>query len=718
MATPDDFDAQVHAHDALLRSRGQMVWAGSEPTFTDPAAQTPEWLSVALGEAKQERALALAAGLWRRRPHCLLLRCTGRRYPGEPAPRWSLVLYGRRDGETVWDGPPDPSWPKPEPETVSETVSERMAKPAAVAPEPGNFADRLRAQGLRVRVSRADLRAGRAQDGPEDGPESGPEGAVGAGKDERDCEVPAANAGATPDATPALLLDRAWLAETPASACPRLELPPCASVPEFLAMIAAVGRAARAAGLERLILGGAPPPADPTVELTTIAPDPAVIEVSTAPSADAADFLARRREIDSAAAAIGLAPCRLYFNGAVADSGGGGQITLGGPTPAASPFIADLGLLPSLVRYAQRHPALSYLWSHDFVGIGGQSVRADERGHDAFDEFVLALDALARRPSATPEQLWLTLSPFLCDGAGNLHRAELNIEKLWNPWGPESGRQGLLEFRALRMQQRAERATAIACLLRALVAMLRRHPDTAPLRDWGRELHERFAMPFYLEHDLDQILRDLDNAGFGLGAAIVERLRAAELRRLAAVALPDGCTLELWRALEFWPLLGDVASAEQGGPSRLIDASTTRIELRLRSAPGSPSAAPWHDWSIATCGMRLPMRAETDRVGSLGLYALRYRAFVPARGLHPALPAQTPVVVGLRHPRHGAHRLEWHEWHPDGGAYDGLPHDLAQAAERRAQRLVLSALPAELAGPRALPPAASGPYLLDLRALA
>ncbi len=365
MSTTEDFDTEVRAHDAVLRSRGHTVWAGSEPTFTDRAAQTPEWLSAALGAAKIDRALAFAVALWLRRPHCVLLRCTGRRYPGEPEPRWSFVLCGRRDGEPVWDGPPDPSWPQAMPEPMREPTPRPLAEPAAGAPDPGAFADLLRAQGLRVRVSQAGSLAERSEDGPEDEAADGCNGIAAAGQEERDCDSRAADAAALLDGPPALQLKPAGHPETPAPACPRLELPPCASVPEFLALIGAVGRAARAARLERLILGGTPPPADPTVELTTIAPDPAVIEVSTAPSADAADFLARRREIDAAAAATGLAPCRLYFNGAMADSGGGGQITLGGPTPAASPFVTDLGLLPSLVRYAQRHPALSYLWSHD-----------------------------------------------------------------------------------------------------------------------------------------------------------------------------------------------------------------------------------------------------------------------------------------------------------------------------------------------------------------
>jgi uncharacterized protein (DUF2126 family) len=49
------------------------------------------------------------------------------------------------------------------------------------------------------------------------------------------------------------------------------------------------------------------------------------------------------------------------------------------------------------------------------------------------------------------------------------------------------------------------------------------------------------------------------------------------------VDLPFG-RLELWRGLEFWPLVGDAASPEQSGSSRMVDASTTRVEVRLRPA--------------------------------------------------------------------------------------------------------------------------------------
>ena len=182
----------------------------------------------------------------------------------------------------------------------------------------------------------------------------------------------------------------------------RIELPMFGEVAMFLAVLESVAQAALACHLPGLILAGYPPPVDATVEWTTVTPDPAVIEINTAPSVDAESFLRRSREIYAAAADQGLAPYRLYFNGAVADSGGGGQITLGGPSPQASPFLQEPRLLPRLVRFLNRHPALSYLYSHDFVGSSGQSVRADERGTDAFDE--LAPDpgpaGAARRPVA------------------------------------------------------------------------------------------------------------------------------------------------------------------------------------------------------------------------------------------------------------------------------------------------------------------------------
>ncbi len=676
-STPADeaFDAAVRRHDAEVAATGLSIWVGSEPTFTDRFAQSPPWLNAALGGDKEQRAQALLAGLCERFSNGLVLRSEGRRYPGEEAPRWNLGIYRRRDGAAFWRGPPDPILAGPGPGAAVDLEALAAALGRALA-ERG-FAD------VAVIVP-----------------------------DDSEPQPLKADPSAQTSARVFVLSTQAFDGRQVA----RIELPPLEGVSMFLGVLAAIEQASLACRLPALILAGHTPPVDATVEFTTVTPDPAVIEINTAPSVDGEHFLQRSRAIYAAAAEQGLAPYRLYFNGAVADSGGGGQITLGGPSPEASPFLLRPRLLAGLVRFLNRHPALTYLYCHDFVGSGGQSVRADERGADAFDELSLALDLLQTQPDPPPGLLWRSLAPFLCDANGNSHRAEINIEKLWNPYLAERGRQGLVEFRALRMQHTPQRATALACLLRAIVAMLADDPGAAPLVDWGRELHQRFALPFYLEQDLAAVLAELDAAGLGLAGAIEAVLLGDEFRFWGQVALP-GCTLEVRRALEFWPLIGDAASPEQGGTSRLVDASTARVELRLR--PADDGNAIWRDWQVVAAGVKLPMRPELDARGELQVFGLRYRSFVPALGLHPALGVQAPIRLRLRHPEQARdHLVTLHEWHPEGEAYAGLPEDLAEACRRRGERVTVRALARDSAlTMRPAPARGLGSYCLDLRAL-
>lgn len=685
------FEQAVRRHDAQVAALGLPIWVGSEPTFTDREAQTPAWLHAALGDDKELRARELLGTLSGRMPGGLVLRSTGRLYPGEQQPRWNLGLLRRRDGEPLWNGPPDPLL---EPDL-----------PRAAPPDIAAFARAL-AQALASQHWACTCAEGAPAEDEDDADPPGTDPAGQTGKQAPPAwtvtATADADAGSDPDAEPLRFVLRAFAdpadpdaPRTTHAPCAAIDLPAFTRVEHFLAALPCIEHAAQACGLGALVWTGATPPVDATLALTTVTPDPAVIEINSAPSRNCAEFLWRSQQVYAAAAAHGLSPYRLYFNGQVADSGGAGQLTFGGPTPETSPFVTHLPLLPRLVRYFNRHPALSYRFAHDFVGGSGQSVRADERGTDAFDDLVLALALLEREPVTEPELLWKSLASFLCDAVGNSHRAEINIEKLWNPYLPGRGRLGLVEFRGLRMQHTPQRATAIACLLRAIIAMLATRPYTLPLIDWGRELHDRFALPFYLHADLDAVLADLDAAGLGLEAPIQAVLRQDTFRFLGQVDLPFG-TLELWRGLAFWPLVGDAASPEQSGSSRFVDASTTRIEIRWRppstGSAGTLDTAPWQDWVITVNGVTLPLRPERDSRGELKVFGLRYASFAPRSGLHPVLGSQAPLTLTLGHADHDVqYDITLHEWRPDGEAYPGLPADLIEAGERRAARMTVVA---------------------------
>jgi uncharacterized protein (DUF2126 family) len=413
----------------------------------------------------------------------------------------------------------------------------------------------------------------------------------------------------------------------------------------------------------------------------TITPDPAVIEINMAPAHDLVTFAHWVEGIFAAAAEVGLSPSRFRYTGELTDSGGGGQITFGGPTPGQSPFFVKPQLLPGLIRYLNRHPALSYLFAPASCGSASQGPRADESVRERFDELPVALDYLAARgDAATPAELWGMLAPLLVDASGSTHRAEVNIEKLWNPWFENRGQLGLVELRALRMPNTPARLTAIAALFRSIIARLAADPYLEPVIDWGSRLHDTFGLPWYLERDLDAVLADLDEHGFGLGPKLIAQLRANS-DPLATLELGDA-TLEIRSAICFWPLLGDLASQEGRG-ARLVDSSAARVQL-LVTAPngcelGRISANGWH----------VPLQFLTSGGSERGIGSVIYRTFVPQLGLHPAIASNDPLVLEWVRDEQCL-QIEIYAWKPGGGPYQGLPASPAEARARREERVIVS----------------------------
>ncbi len=430
----------------------------------------------------------------------------------------------------------------------------------------------------------------------------------------------------------------------------------------------------------------------------TVVPDPGVVEVNLAPAPDLVTFAEHVGSVYAAAAAAGLSPERFRWNGHAGDSGGGGQITLGGPSPERSPFFLRPRLLPSLVRYLNHHPSLSYAFAPECVGSAGQGPRPDEGVRERFDELGVALDRLAQRDAAGAEELWTSLAPLLVDASGNSHRAEVNVEKLWNPHLPGRGKMGVVEFRALRMPPAPERLLALGALFRAVAARLARAPFEEPLLDWGPELHDRASLPHWLGQDLAGVMADLAEHGLAPGKKLQAWL-SPEAPELARVEHAGG-TLSVRRAADFWPLMGDVASQE-GSTARLVDASSERLELLVTSPGTGPGR-------LSAQGVEVTLEAAG---GPLHVGAVRYRAFAPSPGLHPGLGPHDPLVLEWERRGEGV-RIELHGWKPGGGGYEVLPADAAEAALRREERVVVR--PGRFRTPLRAP---SARLTLDLRRL-
>lgn len=700
------FDAAVREHDQALANAGMNIWIGAEPTFTLRTSESPEWLNEALGETKQTYACRILKRLHRQYPGSLVLRTIGRQYRHEDRPRWSLGLYRRRDGTALADSLPA------DPLDTSASCQERRIEEfwhnlAVVLDEHGWFGTGFETKhNLPLRVAFR-LDGMKLQADPDQDPRLARpslhehaiplEGAV----DELACEG-------------VYLLSAGCLALPGGESVPCIELPAMPDVDHFLELIQLVSKAADMGGLMHLLWQGYPPPVDRTVAWTTLTPDPAVVEINAAPAADVRTFLDANRVLYEAAESEDLSAYRLHYNGDLSESGGGGQFTLGGPAPEQSPFFKHPQLLPRMIRYFIRHPALSYWFAPSYVGSFSQSPRPDENVRESFSELSVALQHLSYTSMAQPEHIWGSLSPFLVDTSGNAHRSELNIEKLWNPYLPGRGCLGLVECRAFRMPPDAEHAASIAALLRAISAMLIQEDTVPELANWGRELHDRFALPFYLCRDLEVVLADLAAAGFGLGKPIEKHLLDNRPQHIGHTEIA-GVRLEVDHAIEFWPLLGDAASQE-GGSSRLVDASTTRIQLSLRAS--GDDAGGLKDWQLCANGYRLPLRTEQDENGTVGIGGLRYRSFEPWIGLHPGIGKQSPVVLALIPPQgnNDALRITLHEWQPQSQAYEGLPTNHEEAARRRKERFVVEQLPVDSIPPIKEPPSeALTEYCLDLR---
>jgi uncharacterized protein (DUF2126 family) len=167
----------------------------------------------------------------------------------------------------------------------------------------------------------------------------------------------------------------------------------------------------------------------------------------------------------------------------------------------------------------------------------------------------------------------------------------------------------------------------------------------------------------------------------------------------------DGVGLELRSALEPWNVMAEEGTA--GGTVRFVDSSVERLEIKVTGLTQGRHRA-------LVNGRPLPLRSTAQGEAVAGL---RFKAWQPAHGLHPTIPAHGPLVIelwdGWRKRSMGG--CTYHVAHPGGRNFEVFPVNANEAEGRRLARFEPFGFTGGAFDPAREDPNPDFPYTLDLR---
>ncbi len=688
----------AEAVETKFAERGLKVTMGGEPTFIVADPEGDEWNQGAMGPEKLGYARRLARKFTEALyPGALVMQVFGKQYPGEPLPRWVVSVLHREDGEPLWRAPERLLL-----DDVPGTQPESSAKKLIVAIGEALVDTR----GIVPCVEPEAMDAHRGWVLPLDWSE----GAWVTEVWPRWTEEPIA---LVPGKSPIGLrlplqeleephLRRALTVEVVDGAI-HLFVPPL-PYEAFCDLISRTERITSELEMDELIFCGYRPSDAEALTMLGLAADPGVLEVNLPPTRRWQDYDRLLAEITRVAATEGLRTTRYHLNGEVQGTGGGAHVLFGGPSLDENPFFADPKLLASMIRYWQRHPALAYFFSGQYVGPGSQAPRPDETVLSRLYELEMACEGVDAAEDQPEEREFLDrmFRNLMTDGAGNTHRAEICLDKLWNFDSP-TGLQGLVELRAFETMPDVRDQSLAALFVRAILAMLASDPHEAPLIRFGHALHDAFMLPSVIWQDLGTICDDLNRVGLPFDRQWLASTFDHRFSRLGTLPLANG-EVVVRQALEPWPLMAEIASG--GSTSRVVDNSTDRIEV-------SVSEDALRGGRVAVNGCVLQLR----QVDGLRAGGVRYKSASGWPALHPHLSSQSPLTIEVLDPSNVVvAAASYHHWNPDGPAYDGRPADLDEALARQRERWIQ--LPDAVGGarqPKEVTYPAESPHTLDLR---